>query len=185
MKKTQWMKAMALCSVLLVGAVLGLASDAYAQSVPPLETGPTHLYKIVNVNSGKVLDVSFNSKEATIRLVQWEYLGLASQKWYLWGSSTAGYQIINYNSGKALEPAARDNGAKIWQMYFNVDRPPQQLWRIAFDYNTATPPYRITNLLTYRDIDVEFNSTGNGAYIHQWQFVPGVQSQLWRFEPVN
>lgn len=82
-----------------------------------------------------------------------------------------------------LEPAARNNGAKIWQwpLAFSI----QQQWYIGFAPNTNTPSYIIRNNLTFRYIDVEFNGTGNGEYIHQWEFVPGVQSQLWRFERVN
>ncbi|ADO69765.1 RICIN domain-containing protein [Stigmatella aurantiaca] len=179
MKKSNLMKLMALCSLVHFGALFGFASDAHAD----IQNDPNAIYKIVNVNSGKVLDVVRNSTEASYRLHQWEYLGLSSQHWKLWAIGNNYYYLVNQNSGLALEPAARNNGAKIWQwpLAFSV----QQQWHIGFAPNTGAPPYVIKNNLTLKYIDVEFNGTGNGAYVHQWDYVQGVQSQLWRFERVN
>ncbi|RKH52740.1 RICIN domain-containing protein [Corallococcus llansteffanensis] len=182
MRKSKLMKLIALSSVLFVGAILGLSSEAHAQWTPPppLQTGPGVLYKIVNVNSGKVLDIAFNSKEASYRLHQWEYLGLPSQKWYLAGSEAGGYVVFNLNSGLVMEQTIPlyGDGAKIWQWWPNGTT--QQNWRIS-----NVMPTTIWNSLSGKVVDVEHNGTGNGAHIHQWQITPGVQSQLWRFERVN
>ncbi|QSQ15704.1 RICIN domain-containing protein [Myxococcus landrumensis] len=178
MKTSKLMKLVAVCSAALVCAVLGVASDARAD----LSSDPNAIYKIVNVNSGKVLDVVRNSTQATYRLHQWEYLGLASQHWRIGSVGTSLPYIMNVNSGMYLEPAARNNGAKIWQMYFSET--PQQRWLIVYA-NGFGPPYRIKNSLTYKDIDVEHNGMGNGDLIHQWDTVEGVQSQLWHIVRVN
>ncbi|AGC45327.1 hypothetical protein MYSTI_04026 [Myxococcus stipitatus DSM 14675] len=179
MKTTKLMKLVAVCSAVLVCAVLGIASDARAD----ITSDPNAIYKIVNANSGKVMDVVFNSTQASYKLHQWEYLGLASQHWRLWTGNGLVYYIQNINSGMFIEPAARNDGAKIWQMNpaWNI----QQQWRITVDSNTGATLYRIRNELTLRSIDVAANGTGNGALIHQWQYVQGVQSQLWQFVRVN
>jgi hypothetical protein len=179
LKKSKLMKWMALCAPVLFGAIFGFASNAHAD----IQNDPNAIYKIVNVNSGKVLDVVHNSTEASYRLHQWTYLGLPSQHWKLWALGNNYYYIVNLNSGLAIQPAATGNGAKIWQWPLAFSS--LQQWYIGFAPNTNTPPYTIRNNDTLRYIDVEFNGTGNGAYIHQWQYVPGVQSQLWMFERVN
>ncbi|WP_342373757.1 RICIN domain-containing protein [Myxococcus stipitatus] len=173
------MKLVAVCSAVLVCAVLGVASDARAD----LSSDPNAIYKIVNVNSGKVLDVVRNSTQATYRLHQWDYLGLSSQHWRIgpYGGTNLPC-ITNVNSSLVLEPAARTNGAKIWQMYFTGNI--QQQWFIVYA-NGFGPPYRIKNALTNKDIDVEHNGLGNGDLVHQWDTVEGVQSQLWHIVRVN
>ncbi|WP_338869601.1 RICIN domain-containing protein [Myxococcus stipitatus] len=175
------MKLMTLSSALFVSAILGLGSDAHAQvqCQPPLKSGGNrYIYKIVNENSGKVLDVAFNSTESSYRLLQWEYLNLLSQQWYFLEGANGGYRIVNRNSEHHIEPAGLNNGAKIWQVYYNLV--PQQTWFLYCDPND-TSRFLISNNLTSRVIDVEHNSTGNGAYIHQWDYVSGVRSQWWRF----
>ncbi|AGC45326.1 hypothetical protein MYSTI_04025 [Myxococcus stipitatus DSM 14675] len=174
MKTSKRMKLVAVCSAVLVCAVLGVASEARAD----LTSDPNAIYKIVNVNSGKVLDVVRNSTQATYRIHQWEYLGLASQHWRI---SPSGF-ITNVNSSLALEPAARNNGAKIWQMYYTGNI--QQQWFVVYANNYG-PPYLIRNALTTKVIDVEHNGMGNGDLVHQWDIVQGVQSQLWNIVRVN
>src|SRR5690349_3452511 len=119
MKKSKLMAMVALSSAVLFGALVGVASDARAVLNG---TGWQYIYKIVNVNSGKVLDVEHGSKEATSRLVQWEYLGLKSQQWTVLANGNGTYTIVNVNSGMAIEPAAVTNGARIWQRDYSPGR---------------------------------------------------------------
>jgi hypothetical protein len=78
-------------------------------------------YQIVNVNSGKVLDVNDGSTASGALIQQWEPTGGANQEWYLnpvglinWQEC---YQIISVNSGLAVDVngGSVEDGATIQQ----------------------------------------------------------------------
>ena len=177
MKKSKFL-GLILSTVLFAGATVGLSSAAQAEV--PFPTGAGYQYKIMNVNSNKAMDVAFNSKDPTIRLNQWEYLGLPSQHWKLYPTGDGlSYWIENQNSGMYVEAENYGDGGRIVQKVPNRTLP-QQKWVIS----PVGSAYTIRNYQTGTVIDVEFNKQDNGWYLHTWHYIDGVQSQLWRFEQI-
>ncbi|MBL0385265.1 RICIN domain-containing protein [Tumebacillus sp. ITR2] len=171
MKKSKLFAMMALGAILFAGSTVGLSSAAHAATFDPFAT-----YKIVNQNSGKALDVEYNSTEASYRLHQWTYMGLASQQWKLKPSTDGYYYIINVNSGLAADASGSSNGSKVWQWYF--DNRESEKW----DIQPFGSSYKIASKLYGKVFDIEFNSTSDGGNVNLWQSLSGVNSQLWSIQ---
>jgi hypothetical protein len=185
MKKSKLLKLMAVCAPVLFGAIFGFASDAHAQCQFPEPSSASSpvLYKIVNAYTGKVMDVAFNSTQASYRIHQWEYMGLPSQHWFLLTDTYGGYRIVNLNSRHSIEPQDTSRGAKLWQHFSVIER--RQSWLLYCEPNVAGSVFRISNLVTQKVVDIEHNSTGNGGNMNLWDYIQSVQTQLWKFERVN
>jgi serine protease len=151
---------------------LAYFGDAWAASGP--------LYRIVNVNSGYVLDVIGDSMIPGTRLDQWGYVGIPSQMWHLVPVGGA-YKLSNEHSGLALEVEgdSRNAGARVdqWQ-YVGVA---SQQWYLV---SVGSGQYKIQNVNSGLVLEVEGDSLSQGAYLDQWTYV-GVASQHWRLEQVN
>ncbi|MGB8954861.1 MAG: RICIN domain-containing protein [Tumebacillaceae bacterium] len=168
MKKSKLIAMMALSAVLFAGSTVGLSSAAHAATFDPNAT-----YKIINQNSGKALDVEFNSTLPSYRLHQWSYQGLASQQWKLRPSLDGFYYLVNVNSGLAADAPGASNGTKLVQQYW--DNRESEKW----DIQAVGGVYKIVSKPYVKVFDIEFNSTADGADAHLWQFTSGITSQLW------
>ena len=62
-----------------------------------------NLFKIVNRNSGKVLDDNNNSHSRGTQLVQWTWNGGSNQLWSFEQTPTGSYVVHNAGSGQVLE----------------------------------------------------------------------------------
>lgn len=84
-------------------------------------------YKIINVNSGKALDVPFASTTPGVQLIQWPYTGASTQLWKIVFQGLGVYRITNKYNGLALalENNSPTNGAKIIQ---DVIKDDAQYW---------------------------------------------------------
>ncbi|MCX7572373.1 RICIN domain-containing protein [Tumebacillus sp. DT12] len=141
---------------------------------------PNSSYRFINVNSGKAMDVSFESNAQGENIHQWSYYGLLSQQWKIQPTGDGYYKIVNAKSGKVadVEGPSRNDGANIHQWdYVGGDN---QKWSIV-DYGGV---YKIVNKYSGKVIDVARNSTGNDANIHQWTSLAGINSQLWKIEQI-
>ncbi|MBL0385125.1 RICIN domain-containing protein [Tumebacillus sp. ITR2] len=174
MKKSKLFALMTLGAVLFAGTTVGFATAAHATPVFPV--GYQYTYKIVNVNSGKVMDVDGSSSYNGGQLDQWDYLGIPSQKWVVRPTGDGvTYWITGASSGMNVENTEYGDGGRLQQSFqYTV---PQQKWLI----NPVGDSYIIKNLQTGNVIDVEFNKTDNGWHLHSWHYISGVQSQLWKF----
>lgn len=93
------------------------------------QLGPQY-YKIVNRNSGKVLDVTGLSTLNGTEIQQWDYLGGDNQQWQIIAVDSQYSKIVNKGSGKALDVTnlATTDGALIQQWdYLGGDN---QKWQI-------------------------------------------------------
>src|SRR5436190_2134323 len=84
------------------------------------------LYKIVNFNSGMVLDVAGGSTAEGAKIVQWPWNGGPNQIWRAipfstWGGDPNTFLIISSASGKVLDVngASKADGASLIQWTWN------------------------------------------------------------------
>ena len=74
-------------------------------------------YKIVNKNSGKVLDIKDSSSDNAAQIVQWSSNDSLTQQWYLVDVDNGYKKIVNVKTGLALDvkDESKDNGGLIIQ----------------------------------------------------------------------
>jgi len=143
------------------------------------DAGSTN-YRIVNHNSGKVLDVSSSSTADGASVLQWTWHSWTNQEWSLVSVSGGYYEIVNRNSGKVLDVVSSStaNGATIdqwtWQSGTN------QQWSLVA---TGGGYYKLVNRNSGKVLEVSAYSTADGATIDQWTDNGGANQQ-WTFVSV-
>ena len=130
---------------------------------------------ILNVNSGKCLDVEGRSLRDGAPVQQWSCSSGGNQQWDLIERGRNTYAIISKGSGKALEVAdnANADGGLVQQ---NRDtRRNHQLWRLE---RSSGNVYRIVAVGSGKCLDVFDASRADGAKVQQWSCSNG-QNQAW------
>jgi len=152
--------------VQLVAANLGGAANGVADGT----------YRLVNVHSGKALDVAGGSNSDGATVLQWPYTGSSNQRWVLSYQGDGYYKITALHSGKALDVAdlATGNGGRVIQ--WSVNGGGNQLWRVAANGDGS---YRLVNKHSGKVLEVYGASTSNGAAVDQWSW-GNANNQKWR-----
>ncbi len=147
----------------------------------PAPTVPTGYLKLVNRNSGKVLDLYGASMDDGAIVQQYGYGGGLNQQWSLVPIDTTYYQIVNRNSGKVLDVngSSMDDGAKVQQWWYGSGT--NQQWSLI---PTDTTYYKIVNRNSGKVLDVNGASMSDGAIVAQWGDNGGANQQ-WSFVPVS
>ncbi len=121
-------------------------------------------YRIVNRNSGMVVDVSGRATANGSRVIQWPWNGGANQKWTFVSAGDGYWKIRDTNSGKLLEVSGlsrADAGATgIWD---DTDAP-QQHWAVSA---TGDGHHVLTNRFSGLVLDVANGATTEGAAVDQ------------------
>ena len=88
-------------------------------------------YKVVNRNSGKLLDVYGQSTDDGANVNQWGDNGGANQRWQIVDIGGGYYEFVNQNSGKALDVNGNstDDGANVQQWAYGGGA--NQQWQIV------------------------------------------------------
>jgi hypothetical protein len=135
--------------------------------------GGTTYYKIVNRNSGQVLDISGGSTSNGGRAIQWPYSGGTNQQWQE-VSVNGGYKLVNRNSGLLLDDpgGSKTNGTQLDQ--WNDTNGSNQWWNLVsagngYDY--------LVNQSSGLYADVSGASTANGTAVIQWSSTGGTNQQ--------
>jgi len=161
----------ALAAFLAFGAC-GFAQTSWSHKV----------YKLVNVNSGKALDVTAYGTSLGDNIQQWDYNDTTNQKWIL--------QNTGYNSSYALEAV---NSAYVldirdWSTSNNYDNQQiQQWWK--YGYYTASNQmwslshlgngrYNIISVASGKYLAVRYSSSANGESVVQYSSSGG-NEQKW------
>jgi hypothetical protein len=130
-------------------------------------------YKLVNKNSGKVLD----AKEGTqgTQLVQWTDNGSDSQKWYYVDTDNGYKRIVSATSGYCLDvnSSSSENGTAIIQWYNNGGD--NQQWQFI---DNGDGSYKIKNRSSGKLLDVYKSSKDDGGLVQQWSDANGT-NQHW------
>lgn len=155
---------------------------AYAYTgQPQYSVHPLAWYRLVNRNSGKVLDIDGPSTADGANLHQWEwYSTQMSQQWRFEPAGDGSYRMISRHSGKACDVAAASwaNGANVQQWTAN-GTPAQDWWLQPVGGGYC----RIVSRETGRVLDVADVSAANGANVQQWDYVGG-PNQEWLIDQV-
>lgn len=142
------------------------------------EFTPGQKYQIVNVASGRVLDVADQSTANAANVAIWSYWGGNNQKWTIEAVGNY-YKITNVNSGKVLDVAdqSTENHGNIIQYTYNGGN--NQQWSIVYAGNDS---YQIVSRHSGRALDA--TGTENGSNVVQYSYWGG-NNQKWMFIPVN
>ncbi|WP_407636665.1 RICIN domain-containing protein [Acetivibrio cellulolyticus] len=134
----------------------------------------TTKYKIVNKNSGKVLDSRDGTQAA--QLVQWTDNTSASQSWYLVDTGSGYKKIVSSASGLVLDvkDSSTSDGGAIIQWYSNGGT--NQQWQFI---DIGDGYYKIKNCSSGKLLDVTKWSTDDGGLIQQWSDASGA-NQNWQ-----
>jgi hypothetical protein len=159
------------------------AVDAFTIALTPSSSSTlcSGSKKIVNQNSGKVLEISANSTVNGGLAQQWDYISTPSQKWTLTDAGGGYCKLTNQNSGKALEIGGNStvNGARAQQWDY-IGTPSQQ-WQLIDVGGGIT---QIVNRNSGKTLEISNNSTVNGGAAQQWDYV-NMPSQRWSIVTAN
>lgn len=141
----------------------------------------TGAFKVVNRNSGKVLDVSSSSTANGGAVIQYTWSGSANQRWKLLPDFDGSFRLANVNSGKVLDnPAASTTAGTALDQWTDTNSP-NQWWRLV--PASAGGYYRLVNVSSGQCADVQSASTANGAAVIQWPVGSGA-NQEWQLSGV-
>jgi hypothetical protein len=141
----------------------------------------TPYYKLVNRNSGKVLDVTSSSTADGAKITQWTDNGGTNQQWNIVSTSTGYYKLINRNSGKVVDVTSSStaDGASVIQWGDNSGT--NQQWSLTSTGGGLY--YKLVNRNSGKVLDVTSSSTADGASMVQWTDNGG-NNQQWRLVKV-
>lgn len=157
-------------------------SDSVSQPGPP--DNPSFItsgryYKIVNKNSGKILDIGGARKDNGGMAMQMQNTGSPSNQWQFIPAADGYYKIINKNSGKvlAVSLSSRSNGGNAiqWEDQGQADI----FWRLI---PAGDGYYKIENRNSKLFLAISRGTKENGAYAIQWED-QGQADLYWRMDP--
>jgi lysophospholipase L1-like esterase len=136
------------------------------------------IYKLVNRNSGLVLDAQGQGTANGTPTQQWSYSGANNQRWTVTSLGSGQYKITGVQSGRSLDVTGQSTavGAKI-QLY-DYSGANNQKWIIT---PTSGGYYTIKGMQSNKVVEVAGNSTATGALVQQWDAL-GTNSQQWSFQ---
>ncbi len=175
-------------------SAIGIAQSAFSTTLPAQSittfvipnvtySGATagNYYKLVNVHSGKLLDVSGGSTTDGGAIIQWTDNGGTNQQWALTPSTGGSYRLFNRNSGKDLDVAAAStsDGGAVDQWTDNGGA--NQQWNLVLVSGTT---YKLVNVHSGKVLDVAGASTSDGGAVDQWTDNGGTNQQ-WNLVPTT
>ncbi|MCM3271042.1 cellulase family glycosylhydrolase [Paenibacillus elgii] len=135
-------------------------------------------YKLVNVGSGKALDVAAGSTEDGANVQIWEDNGTGAQRWVITDVGGGLYKVIKENSNKALDVAGSWNGANV--QIWNYGGGANQKWRIV----NVGGAYKLIDSNSGKALDVAAAGTDNGSNVQVWDD-NGTNAQRWNLYKLN
>lgn len=138
------------------------------------------IYKLVNRNSGLVLDVNGASTAGGATIIQWNDNGAVNQQWKLEPAGNGYYSLRNVGSGLLLDvnSGSTQGGAALIQ------------WQANGGYNQQWLPIDVGGYLVLANrnsgltVDINQGSMTAGASTIQWEDNGGANQQ-WRLVKVN
>ncbi|MBD2872977.1 RICIN domain-containing protein [Paenibacillus arenilitoris] len=137
------------------------------------------IYKLINSNSGKALEVdAWGTANGSNVQIWTEGASQANQLWQLTHVGGGAYKLINVHSGKALEVdawgTANGSNVQIWDYS-------SQHWRIV---DTGSGYMKLIDANSGRALDVAGSGTANGTNVQIWDDLAG-GAQRWKLVRVS
>jgi Ricin-type beta-trefoil lectin domain-like len=131
---------------------------------------PGVVYKIVNVNSRKAVEVKNYSRDNGAEICQWDFHGGDNQLWKVEVAGDGLYYIKSVLTGKNLEVYgfSQDNGGRLTQ-WDNTSAKNQQ-WKFS---RAEDGSFIITNYNSGKVMDINGASLANAGNVQQWQNANG------------
>jgi endoglucanase len=140
---------------------------------------PTAYYRLINRNSGQVVDVNNASTASAAPVIQYYQNGANNQQWQLAATSGGYYKLTNRNSSQVLDVngASTANAAPIIQ--YPAGSGLNQQWLLTAN---ADGYYKLTNRNSGQVLDVNGASTTAAAGLIQYPSNNGTNQQwlLWQ-----
>lgn len=178
-RRSGWWARLGLLAVVTTFAIHTLPVSAAVNTAISAEA-------LVNVGSGKCLDVAGASAADSANVQQFRcHLG-ANQQWKIIPNVNpttyepdGTYLVININSGKCLDVvgASTADGANVQQ--YTCHRQANQRWIIRYDQHRGDrATYRFVNVRSGKCLEVASSSTADGANVQQ-STCYGAYNQRW------
>ncbi len=137
-------------------------------------------YRLVNKNSGKVLDVMNESTVDGAAIIQYEGTGGANQQWKFVDAGSGYKKVVSVKSGKVLgvSEGSKADGAQVIQ--WGDTGAADQQWTLV----ASGSYYKIVNRNSGKCLSVNGGSTANAANVVQWAD-NGSNDQLWQIVDVS
>lgn len=135
-------------------------------------------YRLIALNSNKVLEVPGGTAADLTQLQQRTWDGSTGQQWSFKPIRNGYYQIVNRASGKMMDTAYANtaNGTPIIQ--YSSNGTAAQLWKlIPIGINSGTT-YTLTAKISGSVMEVGGYATNDGAGIVQWAYAGGPNQQF-------
>lgn len=140
----------------------------------------TGYFKLVNRNSGLVLDINGASTANGAQAIQWPYSGGANQQW-LEVPLNGGYELVNRNSGLAFEDPGFSSTAGTQMDQWSINYGTNQWWNLV---SAGNGYYYLVNQASGLYADISGGSTKAGAAVIQWSSNGGTNQQ-WQLATVS
>jgi hypothetical protein len=152
--------------------------DSVTVTSGPIANG---IYRIINRNSGKVLDVASRSTANGANVQQWTWNSGTNQQWNVIDIGNGQYNIAGVQSGKYLDVTSGStaDGAniEIWQNNGGSNQ------KFTFTL-TDSSYFRITAVNSGKVLEVAGGSATDGANVQQWAW-NGAYNKQWKLVPVS
>ena len=134
-------------------------------------------FEIVNVQSGKVLDVDAGTISSNgAKVQQWDWAWGDNQRWQF-ASVGAHYKIVNVQSGKVLDLPIYQTANGVQLQQWDWAGGTNQMW--DFVPVSGNPQYyEIVNVQSGKVLDLPIYQTANGVQLQQWDWAGGT-NQMW------
>ena len=108
-------------------------SGGWVGVTAPLSGGTTAAYRLTNVGSGKVMDVSSASTADNATVLQWTWHGGANQQWEFRDAGSGWSTVVNRNSGRCLDVGNTSTADNAPVIQYACSGGTNQQWQLATD----------------------------------------------------
>ncbi|MFT4279790.1 RICIN domain-containing protein [Microbacterium sp.] len=142
----------------------------------PSSTTPAPEFRIVNRNSGKLLEIFSAATTDGAPAGQWGPTGNPTQVWQVTPATSGTFQLVNKNSGKLLEIPSASTADGTDAAQWGPTGHATQRWNLT---PNSSGYWAITNANSGKYLEIDGCSTADGAVAQQWGPTSGL-CQQWR-----
>ena len=159
------------------------AGDPSLNNVEPrTEITSGSIYKLININSGKALDVTQSGTNNGTNVQIFQDNNTDAQKWRIQDTGNDTYKLISMLSDKVLDVSQSGtvDGTNV-QIWDDNDSLAQRWYLQTIDNGQM---YKVLNAISRKALDVDHSGTNNGANVQIWAD-NGTRAQQWRLHRLS